>query len=250
MAEDGRAIGGEAWLRRLHEELEAVAEPLRQLRAGLAGGACGEDPDGLVTVTVDGRGVPTSVRVAEDWPRRATLRALAGAVVAAGAGASRALDARALEVLAGPEVRAGDQVGDVRIDVGSGLGRAAGGGAAAAATGPARPVEELAEDAITLLAATRQAAPAAAPSVTGRALGGEVEVGLSPGGITACTLDGPRVRHADAATLSRALTEAFAEARRTLTAATARGTEAADRLLAESLALLGAASGAAGTVAS
>ncbi|MCR6690702.1 YbaB/EbfC family nucleoid-associated protein [Cellulomonas sp.] len=250
MVEDGRAVGDEAWLRRLRDELEAVAEPLRQLRAGLAGGASGEDPDGLVTVTVDGRGVPTSVRVAEDWPRRTTLPALADAVVAAGASATRALDARAREVLAGPQVRAGDQVGDVGIDVGSGLGGAAGGGVAAAATGPAWPVEELAEDAITLLAATRQAAPGAAPSVTGRALGGEVEVRLSPGGITACTLDGPRVRCGDAATLSRGLSEALAEARRALTAATARGTEAADRLLTESLALLGAANGVAGTVAS
>mgnify|MGYP001457324261 CR=1 FL=1 len=164
------------------------------------------DRAGLACVTLDGLGTPAAVHVADDWARRAGLDTLAAAVLEAARTAARTLDERAWAALAQEaRRRSGD---DTPLPAT---------GARVAVTAPVpqvgaepRPLDELAEIAISSLSAATS--PSAADDAvvvgTGWAWDRQVEVHVARGGIVGVALRGPHVAAAGGPELSHALTEA------------------------------------------
>ncbi|MBT0993446.1 hypothetical protein KIN34_03995 [Cellulomonas sp. DKR-3] len=228
----------------LSPDLDAVVaatlRPLQHVRAALPAETSAWDPERLVCVSVDPRGVPVGIRVIDGWQHRAAPAGLGEAVTSAAGAAGRALDERArlaFERAVGTDVAATGPTGDGPW-----------GSVAPPATtsgGVRRSLDEVAEDAIASLTAVNQALAQGAdvPAATGVgvALDGEVEVRVGAGGLVGCTLRGMRVAAASGLALSALLTEAARAARadleRRLTLA-APPQEAQEALLAEVFAYL------------
>ena len=211
-----------------------VAGAVHRVREGLPHETTAWDVDRLAGVVLDRNGTPTRVLVADRWDARATPQALARAVVDAGRAAARDLDAQARAALQKAAARRTRQPG-VRTAATHAVPDAA---RRAPSAGTPRPLDELAEIAISSLAAASHASATEVGATlgVGRELDGDVEVTVGRGGIVAVALHGPRVAKASAAALTTLLSAAVQAAVQDL--ARRREHEApavSDELLAEVL---------------
>lgn len=213
----------DAMLGQLRQAATSTAAALAAARAAAPEETTASDDTGTVAVSVDRRGVPVGVRVADDWTRRTTADALGRAVLAA-AGSAAA------------------QLGQVMTAALRDAQAAGGAGADVPAVavpefeGTPRPLDELAELAVARLGRTDQGAVDAPPTASGSA-GPQVTVTLGPGGLVGCDVDERWAAHQTGIALSTALTQALADAGRALAEQDARRREQ-DTLLAEAFAHL------------
>ncbi|MFC0707038.1 hypothetical protein [Cellulomonas uda] len=183
----------------------------------------------LARVTLDAHGSPAAVQVVDGWERHAAADDLAAAVLDAARTAARTLDERAWASLT-------DDADRRRRAPSAPVASAP--VASPAPAGTPRPLDELAEIAITSLSAASQADDAAAVG-TGSALDHEIEVRVVRGGIVGVTLRGPRVARTSGTQLSRLLTGAVRAAVTDLQhRLAAQAPAVSDALLAEVLAHL------------
>lgn len=195
------------------------------------------DSHRLARVTLDAQGSPAAVQVVDGWEQRAGADALAAAVLEAARAAARALDEQAWAALADDA----DRRRGAGRTTSTPASPAPSPGTTPAFTGTPRPLDELAEIAITSLSAASQASAAddAAAVGTGSALDHEIEVRVVRGGVARVTLRGPRIARTSGTQLSRLLTGAVRAAVADLERRIAAQTPAvSDELLAEVLAHL------------
>lgn len=201
-----------------------VAGAVHRAREGLPDETTGWDPARLAGVVLDRNGTPTRALVAEGWSSRVAPQDLARAVLDAARAAARDLDEQARVALQEAAERRAHRVEPRATTMPS-------------RTAAPRPLDELAEIAITSLAAASQAtaADAGATLGIGRALDGEVEVTVGRGGIVAAALRGPRVAQASGSELSVLLSTAVQAAVQDLAVRRASEAPVSDELLEEVL---------------
>lgn len=198
--------GGE-WRQGGQQRAYDLGATVHRVRAELPQETTVWDAERLAAVSLDRNGTPTRVLVGAGWDTRCTPEALARAVVDAGRAAALALDEQARAALA-------DQAAARRARWAEARPSATPPPQPVAHASDPRPLDELAEIAITSLAAVshQTASDAGATLGLGRALDGEVEVRVGRGGIVDVGLGGHRVAKASAGALSALLTDAVQDA--------------------------------------
>lgn len=217
----------DATLARLQQAAASAGAALAAARAATPEETTASDDSGAVAVSVDRRGLPVGVRVADDWARRTTAEELGHAVLgAAGSAAAelgRAMTAALREAseAGGAEGAEGAEPQPVAVP---------------AFDGTPRPLTDLAELAVTQLSRAATT-PATAPATATGGVGTQVTVTLGAGGLVGCEVDPRWAAQQSGVALSTVLTQALGEAARALAAGDARRREQ-DTLLAEAFAHL------------
>jgi DNA-binding protein YbaB len=199
-------------VRRL-QQLQRQAAQLDQLAKDLAAAAPqwsqGTDTTGSVRITLDADGIPTTIRIHNDWSRSLDADSLGQAVVDANTDALRGamhawtdrLDSngwwmRRADLDHAPD----DQAGLITAHP------------ADLPSGSEREPTELVESVMTALHAAQKQLPAPADVVTGSDAGGQVTITLGAGGLTGCEIDAGWASRHDGSTISAALSTALRQA--------------------------------------
>jgi len=217
---------------RLRRAMSSAVGAIDRARAAAPEESTATDASGAVEVAIDRLGRPVGVRVADDWSRRLSGEALAGAVLEAASRADAVLGQTMTSALA-----------DVQ-----GAGAAEDDGATAAHEpevpvfdGVPRPLLDLAELAVSDLGSASEERPVQVVAVDGRG-GDHVTVRLGTAGMLDCRVDARWAGSQSGVTLSMHLNQALADASAQLREAERRRRDD-DTLLAEAFAHLRALAG-------
>ncbi|MGW4898668.1 hypothetical protein ACWEQL_41515 [Kitasatospora sp. NPDC004240] len=229
-------------LHRIREQALRLGDTLRSVAAALPARDEGEDPSGLVSVTINATGLPETITVAAPWKNRIRPHDLAAAVQEAAAAAgmrrmeswARELDDRGAADPARPAPPADRRVPD-QPDRRPGPPDDDPGGR--------RPLGDLVEELLDIASRVDEEAGPTSLAATGTATNqsGTVTVVLGVSGLQSVAVDAGWADHRTGSEISRELNSVLAAARARLAAAVEQAGAPArrmDSLLAESLAVL------------
>ncbi len=229
-------------LDRLRRQAADLRTMIAAAQAEAPASAVGADETRAVRVRLGRDGAVEAVEVRQDWRQRLRPWQFDQAVMRAFQAAARDRLAAWERRLRGIGWRA-EQAGGPRTDV---AGAPAKDSMPTAVRRPAeaaapRPLDVVAEDAITALGDATGAAPATFPTAVGASAGGRLRVTLAHTGLISCSAEPDWAVQQTGTMLTSALAEALRAARAELDrmAAMPPPTGGLDQLLAESLAILG-----------
>lgn len=227
-------------LRRYGSGLQSLLSELQRMAPQRSEGT---DPTGMVRAVLGPDGQPETIRVSSYWKDKLQPASFAEAVTAACMAAVQQRGAEWSETL--QRLHWQERLERLDADTSTPAGPAPAGQIPSAfrrANGtPPRPVDQYAEDVISVLdAALSSEPPAQPPAGAGTNRGSTLEIRLGPGGRLACRADQSWVARQSGVQLSEALSTALTAARRQLAAAEAAAaastqalTVRTDRLMTE-----------------